>query len=143
FVIAHERFFDPGYEGEQFYGLVVALFISGVTAFGISFGTSWCVRVTSSTTYSMVGALNKLPIAVAGMIFFDDPVTVGAVLGVFIAFFAGIIYAYAKSSGNQPAHRHTALPTTDLSKDRIGGGGGSDGASIVIFDATDGSKERD
>jgi GDP-mannose transporter len=32
----------------------------------------------------MVGALNKLPIAVAGMIFFEDPVTVGGILGVSI-----------------------------------------------------------
>ena len=32
------------------------------SAIFISYGSAWCVRVTSSTTYSMVGALNKLPI---------------------------------------------------------------------------------
>ena len=46
---------------------------------------------------SMVGALNKLPIAVAGMIFFDDPVTLTGVMGVILAFFAGLVYSYAKS----------------------------------------------
>ena len=32
----------------------------------------------------MVGALNKLPISIAGMIFFDGPVTFGGVVGVFM-----------------------------------------------------------
>ncbi|CAJ0842335.1 16825_t:CDS:2, partial [Entrophospora sp. SA101] len=38
--------------------------------------------VTSSTTYSMVGALNKLPMAASGMIFFGDPTTFGSVSAV-------------------------------------------------------------
>lgn len=32
----------------------------------------------------MVGALNKLPIAIAGMIFFEGAFTIGAATGVFI-----------------------------------------------------------
>ncbi|RKP02378.1 hypothetical protein CXG81DRAFT_29524 [Caulochytrium protostelioides] len=70
-------------------GLLVAILVSGVCGFAISFGSAWCVRVTSSTTYSMVGALNKLPIAVAGMVFFHAPVTLASVLSVLIAFAAG------------------------------------------------------
>ncbi|RUS12631.1 hypothetical protein BC938DRAFT_478634 [Jimgerdemannia flammicorona] len=57
---------------------------SGVSAFAISYTSAWCVRVTSSTTYSMVGALNKLPIAASGMIFFGDPITFGGVTAVFV-----------------------------------------------------------
>lgn len=46
----------------------------------------------------MVGALNKLPIAASGMIFFGDPVTFGSVSAVAIGFFAGMVYAVAKNN---------------------------------------------
>jgi GDP-mannose transporter len=46
----------------------------------------------------MVGALNKLPIAASGMIFFGDLVTLGSVSAVAIGFFAGIVYAVAKNN---------------------------------------------
>jgi GDP-mannose transporter len=55
--------------------LPIAIMFSGLSSIFISYTSSWCVRVTSSTTYSMVGALNKLPIALSGLIFFDAPVT--------------------------------------------------------------------
>jgi GDP-mannose transporter len=48
--------------------------------------------------YSMVGALNKLPVAASGMIFFGDPVTLGSVSAVGLGFFAGIVYAIAKNN---------------------------------------------
>lgn len=52
-----------------------------------------CMRVTNSTTYSMVGALNKLPIAVSGLIFFNDtPITVSSVGSIVVGFISGIIY---------------------------------------------------
>ncbi|KAJ3316228.1 GDP-mannose transporter into the lumen of the Golgi [Blyttiomyces sp. JEL0837] len=124
FAKAKERFIDPGYDSEQFNGLVFAIIISSVSTFAISFGTSWCVRVTSSTTYSMVGALNKLPIAVAGMMFFDDPVTFGGVSGVLIAFGAGVLYVYAKNQGNKmptPSRGgHLPLPVTESDRDKHG-----------------------
>ena len=44
----------------------------------------------------MVGALNKLPIAVSGIIFFNDPATPGSVSAIAIAFCAGLLYAVAK-----------------------------------------------
>ncbi|KAI8929745.1 hypothetical protein BC831DRAFT_442902 [Entophlyctis helioformis] len=85
---------------EEFYGLSLGIIISSISSFGISYSTSWCVRVTSSTTYSMVGALNKLPIAIAGMVFFDAVVTTGSVSGVVFAFIGGIVYSYAKTVQN-------------------------------------------
>ena len=51
-----------------------------------------------SPMFSMVGALNKLPIAASGMIFFGDPVTFGSVSAVAIGFFAGTVYAVAKNN---------------------------------------------
>ena len=46
----------------------------------------------------MVGALNKLPVAASGMIFFGDPVTFGSVTAVSVGFFAGLVYAVAKNN---------------------------------------------
>ena len=48
--------------------------------------------------HSMVGALNKLPVAASGMIFFGDPVTLGSVSAVSTGFVAGIVYAVAKNN---------------------------------------------
>lgn len=78
--------------------LLMAIAFSGAAAVGISYTTAWCVRTTSSTTYSMVGALNKLPVAASGMLFFGDPVTTGSVSAVGMGFFAGVVYAVAKNN---------------------------------------------
>jgi len=48
--------------------------------------------------YSMVGALNKLPVAASGMVFFGDPVTTGSVSAVGTGFLAGLVYAVAKNN---------------------------------------------
>ena len=63
--------------------IISAMIFSGLSSVFISYTSAWCVRVTSSTTYSMVGALNKLPIAISGLIFFDAPVTFASVSGFF------------------------------------------------------------
>ncbi|KAI9347663.1 hypothetical protein BDR26DRAFT_817329 [Obelidium mucronatum] len=93
----YSRFINPGEESNQLSGLLMAVFLSSVCAFGVSYGTSMCVRLTSSTTYSMVGALNKLPISLSGMLFFVDPITFGSISGVILAFSGGVLYSYAKS----------------------------------------------
>jgi len=90
-----EKYLDGG---EEWVGLVLAILVSSVASFAISYGSSWCVRVTSSTTFSMVGALNKLPLSVFGLIFFGDTATVGGVGGIIIAFIGGLVYSYAKNS---------------------------------------------
>ncbi|KAF8329462.1 GDP-mannose transporter [Cantharellus anzutake] len=78
--------------------LLSAIAFSGAAAVGISYTTAWCLRATSSTTYSMVGALNKLPIAASGMVFFGDPITLGSVSAISVGFFAGVVYAVAKNN---------------------------------------------
>ncbi|KAJ2750365.1 GDP-mannose transporter into the lumen of the Golgi [Coemansia nantahalensis] len=71
--------------------------VSGVAAFAISYCSPWCLRTTSSTTYSMIGALNKLPIALFAMLWFPDPITAGGVLAVLLGFAAGLVYTHAKN----------------------------------------------
>lgn len=78
--------------------LIFAMAFSGAAAVFISYTTAWCVRTTSSTTFSMVGALNKLPVAASGMMFFGDAVTFPGVLAIFLGFVAGLVYAAAKSA---------------------------------------------
>ena len=74
----------------------LTMIISGLSSVFISYTSAWCVRVTSSTTYSMVGALNKLPIAISGLIFFNEPVTVPKVSAIFFGFVSGLVYTLAK-----------------------------------------------
>lgn len=89
--------------------LISAMIISGATSVGISYCSAWCVRVTSSTTYSMVGALNKLPIALSGLVFFDAAVNFWSVSSIFVGFVSGLVYAVAKQKQAQEAQQ---LPST-------------------------------
>ena len=75
---------------------LAAMVSSGRMSGGISYCSGWCVRGTSSTTYSMVGALNKLPIALAGLVFFDAPKNFLSFFSIFLGFLSGLLYAVAK-----------------------------------------------
>ena len=78
--------------------LLGAMAFSGAAAVGISYCTAWCVRTTSSTTFSMVGALNKLPIAASGILFFNDPATFSSVAAILLGFVSGLVYSAAKAA---------------------------------------------
>lgn len=78
--------------------LLFAIAFSGAAAVFISYTTAWCVRVCGSTTYSMVGALNKLPVAASGMLFFGDPANFGNVTAIGVGGVAGLVYAVAKTN---------------------------------------------
>lgn len=56
----------------------------------------------------MVGALNKLPVAASGMLFFGDAVTFGSVSAISLGFFAGLIYAVAKNNQKKAENRTKA-----------------------------------
>lgn len=87
---------------------IFAMIFSGLSSVGISYCSAWCVRVTSSTTYSMVGALNKLPIALSGLVFFDAAVNFWSVTSIFVGFVAGLVYTVAKQ--RQQAANSQQLP---------------------------------
>jgi GDP-mannose transporter len=91
--------------------LYIGMIYSGLAAIFISYCSAWCIRATSSTTYSMVGALNKLPIAVSGLVFFDAPVTFGSVSAIFIGFVSGLVFAWAKV---RQTVSKSVLPTTQV-----------------------------
>ncbi|CEG77250.1 Putative GDP-mannose transporter [Rhizopus microsporus] len=86
----------------------------------MSYASAWCVRTTSSTTYSMVGALNKLPIAASGILFFGDPATFGNVTAIIVGFIAGIVYSVAKTSPNStPQNNKEIIPMSSSSQSNI------------------------
>ena len=91
--------------------ITIGIIYSGVAAIFISYCTAWCIRVTSSTTYSMVGALNKLPIAISGLIFFAAPVTVGSVSAIFLGFVSGLVYTWSKVKESEA--KKNSLPTSE------------------------------
>lgn len=98
---------------EQRNNLIMAMIFSGLSSVFISYTSAWCVRVTSSTTYSMVGSLNKLPLALSGLIFFDAPVTLPSVSAIGVGFVSGIVYTLAKvKQSSKP--KTGGLPTTNL-----------------------------
>lgn len=103
---------NANFPADRRNSLIIAMVFSGLSSVFISYTSAWCVRVTSSTTYSMVGALNKLPIAVSGLIFFDAPVTLPSVSAIGVGFVSGIVYALAKvKQGSKP--KTGVLPTTN------------------------------
>lgn len=89
---------------------ILAMVFSGASSVGISYCSAWCVRVTSSTTYSMVGALNKLPIALSGLIFFNAAINFWSVSSIFVGFVSGLVYAVAKQK--QSAAKAQQLPSS-------------------------------
>lgn len=88
----------------------IAMIVSGATSVGISYCSGWCIRVTSSTTYSMVGALNKLPIALSGLIFFDAPINFFSISSIFVGFAAGLVYVVAKQKQKEDQAKQEQLP---------------------------------
>jgi UDP-galactose transporter len=93
--------------------IVLAMLFTGMASIFISYTSAWCVRATSSTTYSMVGALNKLPIAISGLIFFDVPVTIPSVSAIFLGFVSGIVYAVSKARDSKKP-KTGVLPTSNI-----------------------------
>jgi GDP-mannose transporter len=97
---------------ETRHAMIITMVISGLSTVFISYTSAWAVRVTSSTTYSMVGALNKLPIAISGLIFFAAPVTFASVSAIFVGFISGIVYAIAKV--RQSSKPKDVIPTHNI-----------------------------
>lgn len=92
--------------------MFIGIIYSGVATIFISYCSAWCIRVTSSTTYSMVGALNKLPLAISGLVFFSAPVTFGSVSAIIVGFISGIVYALARVK--QSKKPQDSLPLTRM-----------------------------
>jgi GDP-mannose transporter len=73
----------------------------------------------------MVGALNKLPIAISGLVFFDAPATFASISAIFIGFISGLVYAVAKlkqtaNKGGLPAPATAVSASSKSMRDGFG-----------------------
>lgn len=75
---------------------LIANAVAGFLGFYLNFASLWCVSATSATTYSILGAINKVPITILGFLLFDAKLTNEGILFVAFATFGGFLYAYSK-----------------------------------------------
>ncbi|KPA82396.1 lipophosphoglycan biosynthetic protein (lpg2) (LPG2) [Leptomonas pyrrhocoris] len=79
----------------------VALTFSVLVSSAMTFGVFWCMELTSPTTLSVVGSLNKIPMTFLGMLIFNQfPQPIGYV-GIAIAIGAGFLYTYLNILANR------------------------------------------
>ncbi|KAL6763118.1 hypothetical protein V8C86DRAFT_2507702 [Haematococcus lacustris] len=80
--------------------LLVAL-LGGLLGFAISFTSLWFMSRSTATVYSLTGSLNKVLVAVAGIILFREVTTVRNLTSIAVGLLAGVIFVFAKAY--QPA----------------------------------------
>ena len=100
---------------EQRNTIISAMILSGLSTIFISYTSAWCIRVTSPATYSMTGALNKLPMSIVGLVFFDAPVTFGSISAILVGFISGIVFAVAKNQKARQSVPSGGLPNPVVS----------------------------
>lgn len=77
---------------------------AGLVGFALNLATLWCVSNNSATTYSVVGAMNKIPLAVVGWLLFRTPITQKALIFLSLSMCGGFLYTYTKlREANQAA----------------------------------------
>ena len=97
FKLFRHHFYSPSSSSSSSsMGFWAAFVLSGCTGFALSLASFYCVKMTSPTTYSMVGAVNKVPLVIFGIWLFSTPFTVQLALYVTFSLGAGMCYAYAK-----------------------------------------------
>jgi GDP-mannose transporter len=78
---------------------LLAACASALLAFFMSFASLWFLSTTTATTYSLVGSLNKIPVALIGLVAFNVPWSLQNLASVLVGLVAGIIFVKAKASG--------------------------------------------
>mmetsp|Transcript_6321 Transcript_6321/g.13954 ORF Transcript_6321/g.13954 Transcript_6321/m.13954 type:complete len:367 (-) Transcript_6321:835-1935(-) len=78
--------------------IIVAL-VGGLLGFGISFTSLWYMSRTTATVYSLTGSLNKILVAVAGILLFAEPTTLRNLMSIVVGLAAGVIFVLAKAYG--------------------------------------------
>mmetsp|Transcript_4798 Transcript_4798/g.7770 ORF Transcript_4798/g.7770 Transcript_4798/m.7770 type:complete len:143 (+) Transcript_4798:2-430(+) len=75
----------------------IAFLSTGINGVVIALCTMWAIEATSGSTYSMVGALNKIPSSILGIFIFNDPIGYLNLAGVAIGLGGGIIFSIDKA----------------------------------------------
>merc|ERR1719199_1522828 len=90
--------------------VLVAFVSTGVNGVVIALCTMWAIEATSGSTYSMVGALNKIPSSMLGIYIFNDPINWLNLAGVAIGLGGGIVFSLDKAQTAPPAPKKVASP---------------------------------
>lgn len=72
-------------------------FVMTVISSFMTFGVFWCMHETSPTTFSVVGALNKVPVTLLGMIVFQQFPSIIGYAGIVVALLGGFLYSFGSS----------------------------------------------
>lgn len=70
--------------------------LSCVVGFYISYATLWFLSTTTPTTYGLVGSLNKIPVAIIGIVMFNAPTTRTNLISIGVGLAAGVLFVKAK-----------------------------------------------
>eukprot|EP01138_Halocafeteria_seosinensis_P003896 gb/GECG01003982.1/.p1 GENE.gb/GECG01003982.1/~~gb/GECG01003982.1/.p1 ORF type:complete len:349 (+),score=14.75 gb/GECG01003982.1/:1-1047(+) len=76
---------------------VATVVFSGSVGFLLNLASIWCVACTSASTYSMIGALNKVPLSVVGVLVFSEPVTFRTAIFISMSLLGGVMYTRART----------------------------------------------
>eukprot|EP00164_Ancoracysta_twista_P005727 GFYU01007872.1.p1 GENE.GFYU01007872.1~~GFYU01007872.1.p1 ORF type:complete len:394 (-),score=55.86 GFYU01007872.1:245-1426(-) len=96
-LVSQERDLWTEVETKATTSFVAVTIFSCVVGFSLSLSSFWCVRVTSPTTYSITGSLNKIPLTVLSILIFDLPVSALGALSLVIGLSGGLVYSWAKT----------------------------------------------
>lgn len=72
--------------------------LSCIVGFSISYATLWFLSTTTPTTYGLVGSLNKIPVAIVGILLFNAPTTTTNLVSIGVGLAAGVLFVRAKQS---------------------------------------------
>jgi len=109
----HETIWDQ--HAFHAWGFQAAAVGSGVIGFAISFCSLWFLSTTTATTYSLTGSLNKIPLAIIGLLSFNAQPTRSNTVSILIGLLAGVVFGVVKAKapkGQSAKPRAEALPTS-------------------------------
>lgn len=86
--------YEPALQNPMF---LIAASASALVAFSISFASLWFLSTTTATSYSLVGSLNKIPVAIIGLVAFNVPWNLENLASILVGLVAGIVFVKAKS----------------------------------------------
>lgn len=89
---------------------MLAVVFSGIIGTALSLSVFWVVNVTSPTTYSMIGALNKIPITFVSVLIFHTVLTGKAVFSLTVGLASGVVYTYAKYLETLEKQKKASIP---------------------------------
>lgn len=84
---------DPSFTSPSFHTVAA---LSCIVSFSISYSTLWFLSTTTPTTYGLVGSLNKIPVAVIGMVLFKTVYSTANIASIAVGLLAGVLFVRAK-----------------------------------------------